>query len=64
MMDLLRSLSTLLIFVAFILLCIDVYRKSKKSFYDEAAMLPFKELESEPSNKSSDNSDNTSRSAK
>lgn len=37
----LRSLSTLLLFIAFIGVCISVYRKSRKGFYDEAAQLPF-----------------------
>ena len=37
----LRSLSTLLLFIAFIGVCISVHRKSRKGFYDEAAQLPF-----------------------
>jgi len=43
MQDILRGTATLFIFVSFILLCFDVYRKSKKAYYDEAALLPFKE---------------------
>ncbi|MBO6752456.1 MAG: CcoQ/FixQ family Cbb3-type cytochrome c oxidase assembly chaperone [Spongiibacter sp.] len=37
----LRSLSTLMLFIAFIGVCISVYRGSRKEFYDEAANLPF-----------------------
>lgn len=39
--DLLRSLSTLLIFIAFVSLSINVYRKKNKPYYEEAAKLPF-----------------------
>lgn len=39
--DSLRALATLLVFIAFIALCIRVYSRKNKDYYDEAAQLPF-----------------------
>lgn len=39
----LRALSTLLIFATFIAVCWLVFRKNRKSYYEEASMLPFAE---------------------
>ncbi|MBT8140266.1 MAG: cbb3-type cytochrome c oxidase subunit 3 [Gammaproteobacteria bacterium] len=39
--DSLRALSTLLLFIAFIGLCIRVYSRKNKAYYEEAANLPF-----------------------
>lgn len=44
----LRSLSTLLLFIAFIGVCLTVYRGSRKAFYDEAAKMPFADDSVEP----------------
>ncbi len=41
--NLLRSLATLLLFVTFISICIMVYSKKRKTYYEEAANLPFAE---------------------
>ncbi len=45
MLEFLRGVSTILIFVSFILLCVNVYRSGRKSFYEQAALLPFNEVE-------------------
>ncbi len=44
--DNLRALSTLLLFIAFLGVSINVFRRSRKAFYEEAAQLPFVESES------------------
>ena len=37
----LRALATLLVFIAFIGVCVYVFSKKRKSYYEEAANLPF-----------------------
>lgn len=39
--DSLRALSTLLVFLAFIGITISVYWRGRKSYFDQAASLPF-----------------------
>jgi cbb3-type cytochrome oxidase subunit 3 len=39
--DSLRALSTLLVFITFISLSFSVFRKSRKRYFEDAAMLPF-----------------------
>ena len=39
--DSLRALATLLVFIAFIGVCVHVFSKKRKSYYEEAANLPF-----------------------
>ena len=39
--DSLRALATLLVFIAFIGVCIHVFSKKRKGYYEEAANLPF-----------------------
>ncbi|MFK8021381.1 MAG: cbb3-type cytochrome oxidase subunit 3 [Pseudomonadales bacterium] len=41
--NLLRALSTVLLFIAFIAICIVVFSRKRKSYYEDAAMLPFGE---------------------
>ena len=39
--DTLRALSTLLVFSAFVSLSISIYWRGRKSYFDQAAKLPF-----------------------
>lgn len=39
--DSLRAISTLLVFITFISLSVSVFRKSRKSYFEDAALLPF-----------------------
>ena len=39
--NLLRSLVTLVLFVSFIAICIMVFSKNRKAYYEDAANLPF-----------------------
>ncbi|CAA0090504.1 Uncharacterised protein [Zhongshania aliphaticivorans] len=44
--DNLRALATLLTFIAFIALSISVFRKNRKAYFEDAALLPFAEDDS------------------
>jgi len=39
--DNLRAIATLLVFITFISLSISVFRKSRKNYFEDAALLPF-----------------------
>ena len=39
--DSLRAIATLLVFLAFIGLSFSVFRKSRKTYFEDAALLPF-----------------------
>ncbi|MBB5187592.1 cytochrome c oxidase cbb3-type subunit 4 [Zhongshania antarctica] len=39
--DNLRAIATLLVFITFISLSVSVFRKSRKSYFEDAALLPF-----------------------
>lgn len=39
--NLLRALATLALFCAFIAICVVVFSRKRKAYYEEAAMLPF-----------------------
>ncbi|POP51349.1 cbb3-type cytochrome oxidase subunit 3 [Zhongshania marina] len=39
--DSLRALATLLVFITFITLSFSVFRKSRKAYFEDAALLPF-----------------------
>jgi len=41
--NLLRSLFTLLLFIGFVGICVAVFSRKRKAFYEEAAQLPFAE---------------------
>jgi len=42
--NLLRALATLLLFVAFVAICVAVFSRKRKAYYEDAAMLPFGEV--------------------
>ena len=44
----LRALSTLLLFVAFVTICVAVFSGKRKTYYEQAAMLPFADESEEP----------------
>ncbi|WP_269620343.1 cbb3-type cytochrome oxidase subunit 3 [Zhongshania sp. BJYM1] len=39
--DSLRAIATLMVFIAFIALSFSVFRKSRKAYFEDAALLPF-----------------------
>ena len=43
--DSLRALATLFIFIAFVGVCMHVFAKKRKRYYEEAANLPFADTE-------------------
>lgn len=51
----LRSIATVLAFVAFVAIILWVFSKSRKSGFDEAANLPFADDEDMPSKSSAEN---------
>lgn len=41
--NLLRSIATLLLFIAFICICISVFSKKRKDYYEDASQIPLRE---------------------
>ncbi len=41
--NLLRSLATLLLFIAFICICVTVFSRKRKDYYEDASQIPLRE---------------------
>lgn len=41
--NLLRSIATLLLFIAFVAICVTVFSRKRKSYYEDASQIPLRE---------------------
>ncbi len=49
--NLLRAIATLLLFIAFVAICVTVFSRKRKDYYEDASKIPLREKPIEPIDK-------------